>query len=103
MSRYGRSAFTHQAALIAVVTALVLVMPAGRASAQASAGQLLELERLVLSGDVDSLYTYILNNPALLLGEDDLARELNTFVESVSQGQVSRFSEVQPAGDRDAS
>ena len=85
--------------LVAVVTAMMLVAPPARSQDQYSLSELLTLDGLIGAQDCGGLWSHLQGNPALMAGNDPLARELRTFAESVQRGALNCFA----AGSRTAS
>jgi hypothetical protein len=89
--------------LIAIITALIMIAPVTRAGAQYTLAQLQELDALIQSQDCEALWLFVQANPALVEGNDPLARELSMFVEGASRGQIDCFSVQSAAVDDDGS
>jgi hypothetical protein len=83
--------------LVAVVTAMILFATGGAGQAQQTLAQLQEIERLISLRDCGGLWSYVRANPALMQGDDALARELRTFVESTERGALDCFAARQAA------
>lgn len=78
--------------LLAVVTALILVSGASANAQDYSLDELLAVERLILSKDVEALKSYLESNPALLLGDDAFARELRTLKQQLDDELLAEFA-----------
>ncbi|TMV04212.1 hypothetical protein FGK63_18160 [Ruegeria sediminis] len=85
--------------LVAVVTALLLMMTSHGARADASLEQLLIIDQLLTKNDTKSLWTYIHENPELLRGDDELARELRNFYDTAAVGRLRFDFESQVSRD----
>ena len=79
--------------IIAIVTALLLVVPAGRSSA-ASIDQLVTINRMVSQRDWAALRDYIAANPSLVEGSDPLAVELGRFVASMNRETLDTYAQT---------
>jgi hypothetical protein len=78
--------------LIAVITALTCLAGAHGAYAAASAEQLAQIEELIIARDCAGLRAYLVENPALLEGDDPLAGELRDFASGIDSGLISCLS-----------
>jgi hypothetical protein len=78
--------------LIAVVTALVLLGAAGPGRAEYTLAQLQAIEGLITSRNCEGLWLFVKTNPALVDGEDPLAKELRLFVTATERGQLECFA-----------
>lgn len=75
--------------LVAIVTGLLLIVGGLSAGAQEpSLDQLRTIDVLLSRNDSQGLLTFLLENPALLSGEDELAAELRKFVTDASGGRL---------------
>ena len=77
--------------LLAVVTALIMAASAPAAQATYSLTDLQTIEQLVVNRNWNALRAYIDAHPELLDGNDPLAVELRTYVESYNQGFFTRL------------
>jgi hypothetical protein len=76
--------------LITVITAVIMM--AGRISgAEYSLTQLQEIERYIMANDRAALWALLRNNPNLMVGNDPLAQELRTFMETSMRNQLTWF------------
>jgi hypothetical protein len=75
--------------LLALVTALMLVVGTPVAFGAVSQDQLQQLETLIVSQQWADLNAYLLEHPELVSGNDVLADELKVFLASYSQGVLS--------------
>ena len=78
--------------LLAVLTTFMMVASMGGANAAFTRAQLQDVERLILSKDCGSLLSYLVENPALLEGDDPLAAELRNFSQGVQSGLIQCLS-----------
>ncbi len=78
--------------LVAIVTALILAWGGSAARAEYGLEELLQIENYILQKDCAGLWQYLLANPAIMEGEDALARELRVFVDATQRGQIECFS-----------
>lgn len=78
--------------LLAIVTVLILVGSSGSAQQDASINDLLEIERLIEDGDWRALYSFLLENPQLTVGNSPLAMQLQSFSADVESGRLDRFN-----------
>lgn len=78
--------------LMAVITALVMVAGAAPARADYDIDHLRQIERLILARDCGALWRYLVDHPAIMAGDDALARELRLFVAATERGQLDCFS-----------
>lgn len=83
--------------LMAVITALVLMMGTSAARAAYDVEELRQIEGLILRKDCGALWQYLVDNPAIMAGEDALARELRIFVAATERGQLACFAARPPA------
>lgn len=75
--------------LVAIVTGLMLIVGGLSAGAQEpSLDQLRTIDALLSRNDSEGLLAFLLANPALLSGEDELAAELRKFVADASGGRL---------------
>lgn len=82
--------------LLAVVTALMLIGGAQSGHAEYSIAQLQEIERLILSKDINAIWLFLAANPEILNGSDPLAVELRTLAESIENGLVGTLAFQSP-------
>jgi hypothetical protein len=75
--------------LLAVITALMLVVGAPGVQAAYTKTQLGQIEQMVLSQDWVQLRDYILASPTLLEGDDDLVVELRKFLQGMQSGVIT--------------
>jgi hypothetical protein len=80
--------------LMAVVTALTLLSGAGAARAEYSLAQLQVIESLISAQNWQALYEFIQANPAILVGDDPLVRELRAFLEAYDRGESYDFAVI---------
>ncbi|MGB3179614.1 MAG: hypothetical protein WBC68_02665 [Albidovulum sp.] len=78
--------------LLALVTALLFVAGVNASRADYSVGQLQQIEGLILQKDCGALWRYLQENPQIMAGSDALSRELRTFADATSRGQLDCFS-----------
>jgi hypothetical protein len=78
--------------LIAIITALTCLAGASGAYAAASAEQLAQIEELIIARNCAGLRAYLVENPALLEGDDPLAEELRDFASGIDSGLISCLS-----------
>ncbi|MFZ5752467.1 MAG: hypothetical protein ACOY5U_15560 [Pseudomonadota bacterium] len=83
--------------LIAVVTALLMLVAASPLRAAYDLNQLREIDRLMSSADWAGLAAYLRSNPGLTLGDDPLARELQAFQARYARSVLDIFAARQPA------
>lgn len=82
--------------LMAVITALLMLAGTSPARAAYDVGQLRQIEGLILARDCGALWQYLVTNPAIMAGEDALARELRVFVSATERGQLDCFAARSP-------
>ncbi|MFZ5708252.1 MAG: hypothetical protein ACOY4T_01005 [Pseudomonadota bacterium] len=85
----GQNANT--ARLVALVAALLIVVPAARAAA-ASLEQLIAIDQMLSNRDWGALWTYLVANPALTQGDDPLSSELRAFMSAMNLGTMGEFA-----------
>ena len=78
--------------LTAVITALMLSGWSHEACAKYNLRQLQVIEQLILDKDCGALLRYLAENPELMAGEDELARELRSFVDNVDGRIIQSIS-----------
>ncbi len=83
--------------LMAVITALVMLAGTQAARAAYDVEELRQIETLILSKDCGALWEYLVANPAIMAGDDALARELRVFVAATERGQLNCFAARPPA------
>lgn len=83
--------------LMAVITALVLLVGTSAARAAYDVAELRQIEDLILRKDCGALWQYLVENPAIMTGDDALARELRIFVAATERGQLNCFAARPPA------
>jgi hypothetical protein len=87
------------AGLIAVVTALLMIAPAGRAAA-ATLDQLVTIDNMIAQRDWGALWSYVNANPSLLVGNDPLAVELRRFILSMNTETMDAYAQTPFVTDR---
>ncbi|WP_170464370.1 hypothetical protein [Ruegeria arenilitoris] len=75
--------------LIGIVTALLFLTTSQGARAEITLEQLLVIDEMLSTNDIQALYAYLERNPELLTGEDELSLELRSFHEAASVGDVN--------------
>ncbi|SIO57163.1 hypothetical protein SAMN05444722_3692 [Rhodovulum sp. ES.010] len=81
--------------LVAIVTGLMLVMGGLGAGAEPTLQQLRTIDSLLTRNDTAGLLDYLLENPQVMAGDDELGRELRQFVSDASNGRL-RVDYVSP-------
>jgi hypothetical protein len=81
------------AGLIAVVTALLMIAPVGRADA-ATLEQLVAIDGMISQRDWGGLWAYVNKNPSLLVGSDPLAAELRRFLLSMNLETMDSYAQT---------
>lgn len=76
--------------LVAIVTGLMLIMGGlgGARAAEPTLDQLRIIDGLLTRNDTRALLSYLMQNPELLAGEDELAVELRRFAAEISGGRL---------------
>lgn len=76
--------------LMAIVTGLMLIVGGlgGARADQPTLDQLRTIDRLLTLNDTRALLDYLLDNPELLAGEDELAVELRRFATDIGGGRL---------------
>jgi len=82
---------------MAVITALLLMVGTSAARAAYDVDELRQIEDLILRKDCGALWQYLVDNPAIMAGDDALARELRVFVAATERGQLNCFAARPPA------
>ncbi|MBY0397596.1 MAG: hypothetical protein K2X91_14165 [Thermoleophilia bacterium] len=82
---------TNTARLVALVAALLIVVPAARAAA-ASLEQLIAIDQMLSNRDWGALWAYLVANPALTQGDDPLSSELRAFMSAMNLGTMDEFA-----------
>ena len=93
--------------LTAVITGLMLTGWSHKACAKYSLSQLRMIEQLILDKDLGALLSYLRENPDLMVGDNELSRELRSFrtnfdgklIQSVSSKSNADSNQVQPEAD----
>ena len=78
--------------LLTIITVLVFFGSRSQVLADYTIVQLREIERLTTENDWGALHAYIMSNPNLLQGSDELATELRSFVSDADNGLIEGFS-----------
>lgn len=77
--------------LITVITAVIMM--SGRiAGAEYSLTQLQEIERYIMTKDSAALFALLRSNPDLMVGNDPLAEELRSFMETSMRNPLVWFN-----------
>ncbi len=74
--------------LVAIVTALLFLMTSHGARAEITLEHLLVIDQYLSENNTQELWRYLQKNPQLLLGSDELSRELRNFYEAASRGHI---------------
>ncbi|TCP41822.1 hypothetical protein [Rhodovulum marinum] len=76
--------------LMAIVTGLMLIMGGlgGARAAEPTLEQLRTIDQLLTRNDTRALLSFLLDNPDLLSGDDELAVELRRFATEISGGRL---------------
>jgi len=89
--------------LIALITILVLAASGNPSLSQDEMAMLRRLEDLIASRDCDGLVRFLRRNPALMAGDDALARELQGFMANALSGNLDCFAvAAAPEPDNDS-
>ncbi|WP_170763555.1 hypothetical protein [Ruegeria lacuscaerulensis] len=74
--------------LVAIVTALLFLMTSHGARAEITLEHLLVIDQYLSANNTQELRAYLQKNPELLLGDDELSRELRNFNEAATRGRL---------------